>query len=430
MTFSTTSRRLGTLAALALLSATSFAQTVDNKPEVKAQVLDRVNALITKRAYVPGLDLAKWKAFVTDQKTKLDDAKDDNEFAYVINEALTKFGASHMALMTPKATDVRNTNSFVGIGITQQKTEEGTLILRTYPDGPAAKAGLVPGDVIVKVEGQPADGPKGIAGAEGTEVHLSVKRSSGKTDDVTLKRGKFSTIQPEQLTEVDKSTATLTVSTFDLSYDAKNVEALMLKAQKYPNLVLDLRDNGGGAVVNLQHLLGLFTSADKPFGTFVSRRLAKDYVEKTGGQEKDVVKVAAWSRTNDDWSDQQQAPFKNRNLPVYKGHVAVLVNKYSYSAAEICAAALRDLVGAQVVGTKSGGAVLVALMAPASNGFTMEYPFMDYVTVTGQRIEGNGVAPTVEVEDPKYRLANGKDPVIDKAAEVLEKAAAKRVSVR
>ena len=423
-------RRLGALAALALISATSLAQTVDKKPEVKTQVLDRITSIITSRAYVPGVDLAKWKSFVVEQKSKLDLAKDDEEFADVVNEAMQKFGASHMYLTSPKSTNVRTTGSFVGIGIRPQKTDDGTVILRIFADGPAAKAGLVPGDIITMVDGKPADGPKGIAGEDGTNVVLTVKHTDGKTNEVTVTRGKFNTRQPEDLTEIDKSTVKLTVDTFDLAYSAENVEMLMRKAAKYPNLILDLRDNGGGAVDNLKHLLGLFIPADKSFGTFVSRGLAKDYVEKTGGQEKDVVKVAAWSRKSDDWSDHQEMAFKPDDVPVYKGHVAVLVNRFSYSAAEICAAALRDLVGADVVGTKSGGAVLVATMAPVTNGFELEYPFMDYVTVSGQRIEGNGVSPTVEVQDPKYRIANAKDPVVDKATEVLEKSGSKRVSLR
>jgi carboxyl-terminal processing protease len=306
------------------------------------------------------------------------------------------------------------------------------LIVRTVSGAPADKAGLVPGDIIVKVDGKPAEGSKGIAGEEGTSVVLTVKKTDGRMQDYTLTRSKFSTKRPEELTEVDKNTAKLSIYTFDLSYDADNVETLMRRASKYKNLILDLRDNGGGAVVNLQHLLGLFLPEDKSIGTFVSRRLATDFVEKTGGSEKEVLKVAEWSRTSERWKDNpnvQVRPFKNNSVPRYKGHTAVLVNRFSGSASEMAAAALRDLAGAEVVGTKSAGAVLVSVIVPASNGFTLQYPISDYVTVKGLRIEGNGVVPTAEVEDPKIRLPNTKDPVVEKATALLAKTEGRSTSV-
>ena len=320
----------------------------------------------------------------------------------------------------------------MGIGITQQRIDEGTLILRTVTGAPADKAGLVPGDIIVKVDGKPAEGAKGIAGEEGTSVVLTVKKADGKTQEYTLTRSKFSTKRPEEITEIDKNTAKLSIYTFDLSYDPENVEALMKRASKYKNLILDLRDNGGGAVVNLQHLLGLFLPDDKSIGTFVSRRLATDYMEKTGGSEKEVLKVAEWSRGSERWRDNpnvQVKPFKN-TVPRYKGHTAVLVNRFSGSASEMAAAALRDLAGAEVVGTKSAGAVLVSVIVPASNGFTLQYPISDYVTVKGLRIEGNGVVPTAEVEDPKVRLPNTKDPVVEKAASLLAKTESRSTGIR
>ncbi len=413
-------RVAATVAAVALLAAASLAQTVDGKPEVKTEVLDRVTALLSYEAYVPGLDFGKWKRFAEDQKAKLEGSKNDEEFGLAVNEAFSKFGASHISLLTPRYMDQRTSGVMVGIGIGQQKTEEGTLILRTVKGAPADKAGIVPGDVILKVDGKPADGAKGIAGAESGTLLLTVKHKDGKTVDLTLTRAKFSTLQPEALTEVDKDTARLVVPTFEPNrYDPENVETLMKRAAKYKNLIVDLRDNPGGRVTYVQHLLGLLEPrAD--FGTFVERGMVKDYVDQTGGKETEVSKIAEWSRGEDRWRGRQMKPFYNRLVPPYAGRIAVLVNRFSGSGAEIAAAALHDLVGAPVVGTKSAGAVLVSYIDPVTNGFSLEYPIMDYVTVKGLRIEGNGVVPTVKVDDPKYRIETEKDPVVEKAAAILE----------
>jgi carboxyl-terminal processing protease len=164
--------------------------------------------------------------------------------------------------------------------------------------------------------------------------------------------------------------------------------------------------------VNLEHLLGMLCPPDKPIGTFISKPLVRRYNAETGEDGKDLAKVAAWS-------DQKIKPRLNRRVARYKGNIAVLVNRWSGSASEIAAAALRDNAGATVVGTKSAGAVLVSVIVPASNGFMLQYPLSDYVTVSGLRLEGNGVTPDIEAADPKLRLPDTKDEVVEKAVQTL-----------
>lgn len=414
MNFRTASRSLRALAgatALMLLTAAAPAQEGTLKEETKTEVLERVNTLVTKSAFVPGIDFSKWTSFIEAEKTNLEAAKSDEDFQRVINGALSKFGASHIVLSTPKAAEVRRTGQTVGVGITTQPTDDGLTIVRTVKGAPADLAGLRPGDVITLVDGKAVEGIKGIPGPEGTTVTLTVKRGT-ESKEYTIKRERFSTVRPEELAWVDKDTARLSIYTFDFTYDRDRVESLMKDAQKARNLIVDLRDNGGGAVVNLEHLLGMLCPPDKPIGTFISKSLVRRYNEETGEDGKDLAKVAAWS-------DQKIKPRLNRRVARYKGNIAVLVNRWSGSASEIAAAALRDNAGATVVGTKSAGAVLVSVIVPASNGFMLQYPLSDYVTVSGLRLEGNGVTPDVEAADPKLRLPDTKDEVVEKAVQSL-----------
>ncbi len=399
--------------AFLVLASISCAQTVDNKPDVKQEVMDRVTKLITTAAYVPGIDFSKWPAFLETEKPKLDAAKDDEEFARAMNEALTKFGASHVAFATPRASEARRTGAVVGIGITSQQTPDGIIVVRTVPGASAAEAGLIPGDLITQVDGKKVEGIKGIPGPEGTSVTITVKHKDGKVQDYKLVRKKFSTVRPEELTEIDKDTAKLSIYTFDISYDPDNVENLMKKAGKYKNLILDLRDNGGGAVLNLQHLLGLFVPSDEAVGVFVSKRSVNKYVEETHGSATDLQAIAKYST-------DKIRPRHNYNAPRYTGKVVVLVNQFSGSASEICAAGMRDTIGAQVVGTKSAGAVLVSVMVPASHGFLFQYPLADYVTINGQRLEGSGVTPDILAKEARLRLPGDPDEAVMKAQELLK----------
>ena len=93
----------------------------------------------------------------------------------------------------------------------------------------------------------------------------------------------------------------------------------------------------------------------------------------------------------------------------------MIVNKFSGSAAEIAAAALHDVLGAPVIGTKSAGAVLASVIDPVSNGFTLQYPIEDYVTIKGVRLEGNGVTPDILSQDVALRTPNAHEDAIEKA---------------
>ncbi|RYG47706.1 PDZ domain-containing protein [bacterium] len=285
--------------------------------------------------------------------------------------------------------------------------------VRLMPEGSAAKAGLVPGDIITKVDGAKVNGIAGIPGPEGTSVKLTVKRKSGETTDYTLTRKKFSTRRPEEITMVDDKTAKISVFSFDMSYDQDRIETLLAKAKNKPYLILDLRDNGGGLVSNLQHMLSLFLPSDTPVGTMISKTTARRFESETKGDGTDIFKVA-------EWSPRKLRPMMRPEGPLYSGKVAVLINGGSGSASEMCAAALKETIDAKVVGTKSAGAVLVSVISPATNGFTLQYPLSDYVTIKGRRLEGNGVVPDVEAEESRLRLPGAPDDAVAKAVQALK----------
>lgn len=412
------------LAALAFVPALAPAQTIDKKPEAKKEVLTKVSELLTTFAYTPKIDFTQWPVFVESQRDKIDEAKTDDEFTAAVNAALAKFGASHIVMTSPRGAEARRTASTVGIGIQSVPAKEGMLIVRVVPNAPADRVGLVPGDTILFVDGKPAQGTRGIAGEEGTTVTLNVRRADGRAEDLEIVRKRFSTARPEELTMIDGDTVMLSVHSFDMTYSADRVESLMEKAADKKNLILDLRDNGGGAVLNLQHLLGLFLPAETPFGTFITRRVVSRYEQEKGEKVDDIVKVAEWA------PQKLKTPRSGEKAP-FRGRVIVLVNGGSGSASEMAAAALRDVSGAMVIGKKSAGAVLVSVIVPASNGFMLQYPLSDYVTIKGQRLEGTGIKPDIEVAQAKpYRLPNEPDLALEKALDAFKTWASKGNGIR
>jgi len=303
----------------------------------------------------------------------------------------------------------------VGVGISSQRTPEGLLVTRTIPDAPAERGGIVAGDVVIAVDGKSSVSGAAIAGKEGSDVTLTVRHADKSTEDYILTRRKYSTVRPEELTWIDKDTAKLTIYSFDYTYKPDRVEQLMKEAEESKNLILDLRDNGGGTITNFRRLLGFFVAPSKPIGTFIDKRMVDDYLAAAKGDPKDLAKIA-------EWSPRKLRAIASETLPVYKGRVIVLINGISGSASEIVAAGLRDAIGATVVGTKSAGAVLVSQYIQATNGFMFQYPVSDYVTIHGNRLEGVGVTPDVIVSDPKIHLPNSPDEAVKKALELFAKA--------
>lgn len=414
--------------ALALLAVApgTFAQrphsTAADSPEwnaaSKSRLLRQISELITNSAYVPNVDFSKWNAALEKMKPDLDKAESQEEFAGVINSELHEtFQISHIVLMPPRAVQQRVTHEMVGIGIRINIIPEGVLVTSTIPGAPAEKAGLEPGDVILEADGHKADGPTYIAGPEGTSVKLKVQKADGKTIKmVSVTRAKFDTKIPEELTWVDSETAVLKIPSFDLSYDGNKVEDFMKQASKAKNLIVDLRNNGGGAVTNMMHFLSMVVPSGKSIGTFVNKRLVDNYVKDEKGDPNDLQAIAKYSPNK-----IEVRP--NRNVDVFKGHVAVLVNAGSGSASEITAEALREIVNAPVVGKKSAGAVLVSVMGPLPYGFNLQYPISDYISINGVRLEANGIVPDAESADVPILKKGEMDPAFKTAEGLLQKIA-------
>ncbi|MDR3688860.1 MAG: S41 family peptidase [Fimbriimonas sp.] len=399
-------RLTGSLLALTLACLLQAQAPIDGK--VKAEVLGRIGAIISRRAFVPGVDFGKWPEFLKEEKADIDAAKSEEEFQTAVNQALHKFGASHVLLMTPHIDQVRRTGKTVGIGIGARVVPEGLLVSRVYRDAPAAKAGISQGDVIVAIDGKPIDGLRGLKGDEGTDVSVKVLHPDGKAAEYKLTRQSYKTVWPPELSWIDKDTACLRIYAFDTGYDRNLVEELVDEAQDAKNLILDLRGNGGGAVSNLQHLLGMLIPKGRPLGCFIDRSTVARYVQDTGGKSTDLAAIAQWS--NDKF-----VPIFRDDRPFFAGNVAVLVNRFSGSASEIGASALHDVLGAPVIGSKTAGAVLASTIVPATNDFAIQIPIEDYITIKGVRLEGAGVVPDIDAPDASVAPRDSKDPAIEKA---------------
>jgi carboxyl-terminal processing protease len=401
-------RRLALMAAGLALAGLAFAQPMT--AEQKKAVLDGVSSVISERAFVPGVDFSKWPEFVAKRQEAVDKAENVAAFASAVNQSLREFGFSHIRLLSPRAEANRGRTSQIGLGAAFRPHAEGLQVQMIRDNAPAATAGIKTGEIILTVDGAPAKESTQLEGDEGKKLKLMIKSAEGQTRELEVELKRFSTVREETLTWVDEETAVLRVFTFSAGYGRERIEKLMTEAAKAKRLVLDLRSNGGGAVNNLNHLLSLLLPPETAYGTFVSKT-AYEGVVKPG--ETMALTDAASAIT-------RKASTRARTVPPFAGKVAVLINRGSASASEIAAAALKENSGAVLVGSRTAGAVLASTFRRLPEGFSLQYPVSDYVTIKGVRLEGNPLLPDAESTE---RPAEGQpDPAVVKAVELLKAA--------
>lgn len=396
--------------------------------ETKAGIIKRSAQLVKERAYATGVDFdQKWEEALAKHKDALDRATTERDFAGAMNRVFREFGVSHINLATPQSADQRNSTSFVGIGIRHTSLGritpgEGLTIGEVMDGSGASEAGLLAGDTILKVEGVDLEDPAVFRGEEGTKVKVWVRRgpehgTPGKEEEIELTRKRISTVEPIVLRKVGEDAGVLRLPTFSTGYSRAKIEELFREAQGLKYLVLDLRGNGGGAVVNLTHFLGMLLPSGTEFGTQISRRTADRFRDEEGKEPDDPAEVAKWSQRKmrvgrNSLRDDAGEPL------VFNGKLAVLIDRGSASASEITAAALSELRGAVLVGSRTAGAVLVSTPVRVEGGFQVTVPISDYVTIKGRRLEDNPLVADVQLDTrgtrPRGRAAAPADLSADR----------------
>jgi carboxyl-terminal processing protease len=291
---------------------------------------------------------------------------------------------------------------YQGIGaVVSQDVKTGIItIVRPYKDGPAYNAGLLPDDIIYKVEGEEVTGEdlsevvSKIKGKEGTKVNITIYRD-GVADpmDFTLERKKINipTIEYEMLEDDIGYILIYEFDSITISQFSNALKALEKMGMK--GLIVDVRDNPGGLLDSVVKIL--------------DRLLPRGLIVYTEDKYKNRTEENA---KNPDKFDQP---------------IVVLINGNSASASEIFAGALQDYEKATIVGTTTFGKGIVQRILPLSDGTALKLTVSKYFTPKGRNIHGTGIEPDIEVElseDLKQlvTIPRDDDNQLQKAIEVLK----------
>jgi carboxyl-terminal processing protease len=318
---------------------------------------------------------------------------DAEDLAFIAIRAMVRFLDDPYARFAPPSqSDALEFSSPVygGIGVRIGFQGRWPSVEEVFPESPAARAGLAPGDLITEIGGvdtatldQQAIVER-LRGPPGTRVAITVRRASS-TFGVTLTRAIVNSLALE-VKLVAPGVAYLKLTGFPIGADAAFADALQRALQDGSRaLVLDLRDNPGGLLSESVAVASHFV----PTGLITSVR----------GRSRDT--------------EYEVIP----TTPFFAGPVAVLVNQRSASGAELVAAALKEH-GAAVVGTRTFGKGSVQIAVRLPGGSSLRLTVAQYTTPRGEQVDRVGVAPDFVVE----LGAGGGDLQLDAAvAELLRR---------
>ncbi len=261
----------------------------------------------------------------------------------------------------------QTTGEYGGIGSLIRKSGKQVMIAEPYEGFPAAKAGIRAGDVILKVDGTPTKEmeieavSEKLKGKPGTELTLVIDRyDEEKPLEISILREKISILNVPYYGMIDPGTGYIRISNFTTGASKEVENALNeLKSKNDLNsLVLDLRSNPGGLLLEAVRICNLFV--DKG-----------ELIVSTKG------KMTQW---DSEYSTSQQ-PI-DKEIPL-----VVLVNRGSASASEIVAGALQDLDRAVIVGQRTFGKGLVQTSRPLKYNAQLKVTTAKYYIPSGRCIQ-------------------------------------------
>ncbi len=291
--------------------------------------------------------------------------------------------------------------SFSGVGMVLSVDERTNDIIVVSPiEGtPAQRAGILPKDIIVKVDdielaGKSLDeAVKLLRGEKGTKVVVYIKRQDNEDlleFELTRDDIRVTTIKHEI---IDDNVGYIKITSFDSqTYDEFKAAVDSLQKQGIKGLILDLRNNPGGSLYESVRI------ADEILG--------KGMIVYTEDRNK--------NKLEEYYSDNNRI-----SLPL-----VVLINENSASASEIVAGAIQDHKAGILVGTKTFGKGSVQEIEPFQNGTGIKLTIARYYLPSGRSIDGIGVEPDIEVELGEgispFDIPREKDSQLLKALDIVK----------
>ena len=397
-----------TLAIILLLSVsyyTGFENGRENTGSTSETTLSPEDAIIINKKGDETIDFSLfWKVWELLKDKYVDRAGlDARELFYgAIDGMLAASGDPYTTFFSPEENKEFNedmSGTFEGIGAEMGMKDEIITIIAPLEGMPAEKAGLLPGDKIVKIDDVASSSysldqaVKRIRGPKGTSVKLTIFREGDEeTRDIVVERGVIS-VKSVRSEVKEGNIAYIRVNRFGEDTDALFTEALKVAVRDQSRgIIIDVRSNPGGFLDSAVEMASLML----PSGNIV-------VMEEDGTGKRKELKarggdIASSFRT------------------------IILINEGSASASEILAGALREnRDNVTLIGKKSFGKGSVQELIPVGKDTSVKITVARWLTPDGHQINNAGISPDIEVGMTTEDREAKRDPQLDRALEELKK---------
>jgi len=302
-------------------------------------------------------------------------------------------GDLHTYFLDEQASDaerrrMNGDTSIVNFGMIAMNVDGEYNVKQVVDNSPVKLAGLLPGDHVVALDDAPVswDNHNSVLSnpQDGHTYALRVRHAHASMDTVLTVQMHRYTRDTLNVSVLDGHIGYICTHSFYPDIAQRFDEALdTLHARGVDSLLIDFRGNGGGT--NVTDVLGRFL----PDGTMVGRAEGR----------RETLDFVAHAATR----------------PMETLPIVVLVDETSGSASEIAALALRERVGAQLVGMKTAGAFGTARFTDLGDSTLLAITTSAYVSVNGARLNKIGITPDIIVDRSVDDMLNGVDPQMDAA---------------
>jgi carboxyl-terminal processing protease len=403
----------------------------------RRQVFERTVTKVKKYYFDPGFNGTDWPALAHSARDQILAVEDPEAFELAMHDLVRKLGTSHTGFFHQS---VRRVPGRLAIGATFRKAEtpDGPrwIVQDVHPGGPADSAGLKPLDVLTALNGKPIIPPEQPMFPMGTLAGLAVTRNGAASSlevSVPIPRSRkqpYSEPKAVIHSKLRDSIGYLKVSILPglLGLDvAREIDAAVAALRECDRLILDLRGHLGGGLGVLR-LMSHLTPERLPIGYTVTRRKAE-----TGYTKETLRKLGRLptARPNPVAILEMVLKFAGRDPSVllvseglghqrWHGRVVILTNEHTVSAGEMVCAFAQENQLATLLGTETAGRLIPGSGFKVGHGYMVIMPKAAYITWHGNRFEGRGVKPDVEVPWSPEDFRQGIDNQLEAAVNVAK----------
>lgn len=290
------------------------------------------------------------------------------------------------------------TGRFEGVGMEVGIRKNQLQVISPLEGTPAQKAGMLPGDRIMKIDGADTwditieEAVRLIRGEKGTEVILTILRKDWDTSqEISIIRGVIE-IPSLKMEMIEDDIAYIKLYQFSerAGYDFKKAAIEILNKQN-SQIILDLRNNPGGYLDVANDIAGWFL------------------------EKGDIVTIEEFG---DGRKNKEYKAGGNGAFLEYK--IVILINQGSASGSEILAGALRDNRQILLIGETTFGKGSVQELEQLEEGSSLKITVAKWLTPNGEFITNKGLEPDIKVEMTEEDYKEGRDPQLDRAIEIIK----------